>query len=995
MKWLASLVSALFVPLAPSLGVPQVVLEPGVQVAAAPYRRQGEATGLLATRARLRVQDVRLVEALRRLQESSGVPVAYSPALLPPERIVTCECAEATVEEALGRILEGTAFGFVVAADQLVIRRRPDQELRLASIELDMDGNAPLESVELGTVAPPGRLRLQGTVSGRVVTAGAGRPLSGVQVHLPGLDIGGLTNPEGRYLLQNVPAGEHEIVAQNIGYYPASRVVNVPEAGSVVVDFALEVRAISLQGLVVTGVAAETPQSLVPFTVEQVSAAEVQQVAHTSVGGMLQGTLPGVAVVQGSGLPGSEPSFLLRGPTSISGSQDPLFVVDGVILGGGIADINPQDIQSIEVVKGAAAAALYGSRAQAGVIQITTKSGAGMPEGENQVTLRTTFETNGIEHYLGVNGGNPWRTDGQGNFVDAHGNPVELPAEGRQLAFDDGADGSQATSTFADGEYPPPTFHPQTQFLDPGIRSKTHVAVRGNLEGTRYYVSGAYEREEGVITLLDPMEQRQVRLNLTQALGENFRLSLNSYLSDRSRHLVDQGFITDITWMTEKANLLRPDSDEPGGISAIGEPILVGNAGENPVNRLINTRHWEDRTRFIGGIVADYTPFPWLTLSGNLSFDRIDQDELEYERPGLTNLFGDPPTVGSMDREAFRQEVINASMTLASNRQFGDLTMRNRFRWLAERQDWNSLDISGADLAVDRTPRLGVITGTPDVDSRQRSVRSEGLFLINQFTYGNRYIADILIRYDGSSLFGEDERWQPYWRVSGAWRISQEPWFNLDWITELKPRYSIGTAGGRPAFAAQYETYAIERGDLVPTTLGNAQLKPELATEQEIGLDAVFANRLQITANYVDTKVENQLLLVPLPSKLGFQAQWQNAGTLESQTWELSVEAALIDRPNMRWTAQITADRTRNEITDLNRPAFEITGPGLSRSRMLVKEGESLGAFYGFEWLNSCEDFVADMPCDQFDVNDMGHLVWVGEGNTWRDGVAEDRKSVV
>lgn len=431
MKSLASLVPALFVTMAPSPGVAQVKLEREVRLASVAQHAKVETTDILARPARFRVEDVHLVDALVRLNKSSGVPVAYSPDMLPPERTVSCECADATVAEALGTILEGTGFEFVVAADQLVVRPRSDREVRLVSLELTNSPSTDLALFEIGGVlAPPNISTLQGTITGQVRTAAEGRPLSGVQVYLPELDIGGITNTEGRYLLQNVPAGRHEIVAQNLGYEPASQVVEVPEGGSVAVNFALEMRAISMEGLVVTGVAAETPQSLVPFSVEQVRAAEVQQVAHSSVGGMLQGSLPGVAVVQGTGMPGSEPSFLLRGPTSISGSQDPLFVIDGVIVGGGIADVNPQDIQSIEVVKGAAAAALYGSRAQAGVIQITTKSGAAMPVGNNQVTVRTTLESHGIEHYLGVNGGNPWRTDGQGNFVDVDGNPVELPAEG-------------------------------------------------------------------------------------------------------------------------------------------------------------------------------------------------------------------------------------------------------------------------------------------------------------------------------------------------------------------------------------------------------------------------------------------------------------------------------------------------------------------------------------------------------------------------------------
>lgn len=834
---------------------------------------------------------------------------------------------------------------------------------------------------------------VQGAVTGRVVAAESGEPLSNVQISLPALEIGTLTNEQGQFRIEDVPTGQHEVRAQRLGYATATRTVDVAEGQVTEVNFRLEQRAISMEGLVVTGVAGETPQSQVPFSVGNLPATEMQRVSQPSPGRMLQGRMSGVQVIQGSGQPGSEASIQLRGPTSITGSQEPLIVIDGVISTGGMSDINSEDIESMEVIKGAAAAALYGSRAQAGVIQITTTRGS-QAGGETVFTVRSTLESHDIEHYLGVNGGNYWRTDDQGNFLDHDGNPVELPAEGGELALDDGADGQQARSTFADEEFPPPTFDPMRQFFDPGTRFNLHASVRGNLDqGAQYYASGRYEREQGPITLNPPMEQYQGRVNWTQDIGEDFSVQATSYLSERNRPLMAEqgGLLIDLTWTSQKANLLEPCETCKGGISFIGDPIDIGNVDENPVHRLVNQTNEEDRTRILGGAEVDWTPNSWLTVTGDVSYDRADTDALWYERPGLQNLFDQPPTVGDIERNAFLREDFNGSITLASNRSFGeDLTMRNRFRWLVENTTRSSQTAEGSELAVDETPRLGVITGTPEVDSRQETIRAEGFFLINQATYKDRYVLDLLVRRDGSSLFGQDERWQTYGRASAAWRVSQEPWFDVGFVSELKPRYSIGSSGGRPQFNAQYQTYSVERGSIVPTTLGNEDLKPELAVEQEFGLDAVIAERLQFTVNYVDTKIEDQLLRVPLPAKAGFEAQWQNAGTLETNTWEVSIEGAIIDQQDVRWTAGVNADRTKNEITELNVPSYEVTNPGLSRARQMVREGETLGSFYGFQWLSSCDEFVPDMPCDQFDVNDFGHLVWVGEGNTWRDGVAND-----
>jgi TonB-linked SusC/RagA family outer membrane protein len=836
----------------------------------------------------------------------------------------------------------------------------------------------------------------QGTVTGAVTDASSGRPLTGAQVSITALQIGGLTNTEGRFVLLNVPAGQHAIEVQRLGYRTATQSVSVQSGGTAVVDFALEETAISMEGIVVTGVAGETPRSQLAFTVEQVDVAELQRIPTPTVRGLLQAKMPGVKVIQGSGQAGSEPSIQMRGPTSITGMQAPLIVIDGVITQGGIADLNTQDIASMEVVKGAAAAALYGSRAQAGVLQITTKSGAGMAEGSSEVIVRTTYEQNDLEHILGTNRSHPWQMDASGNFLDFDGNPVELPAQGRSIALDDGFNGTRGESAFADQAYPGTRYDPMRQFFDPGARITTNLSVSGNQSGTQYFISGGYTREEGAITLKDPMTQLNARLNLTQPIGEDLTLRLTSYYANRDRDLVDEqgGFVRALTFTTAQANLLRPDPDEPGGISHIGDPIDVGNAGNNPVNRLVNTSITEDRSRFIGGVDARYDALSWLSFTGNASYDRIDTSVLDYQRPGLSQLFNSTKTTGNIRQEDDIREEFNGSITASSNRQFGEsFTLRTSARWLVERLDVSSFSAQGSELPVDLVPRLGIVTGTPEIDSFSQSIRSEGFFLINQFAYKDRYVGDVLIRRDGSSLFGEDERWQTYWRLSAAWRIAQEEWFNVGWLNELKPRYSIGTSGGRPTFEAQYQTFDIDRGQIIPRTLGNADLKPELATEQEFGVDMVIANRLQIQASYVDTRVEDQLLLVPQTSAQGFEAQWRNAGTVESDTYELSLEAALIDNADMRWTARLNLDQTESIITELNTPSYEQTNPGLSRSRMRVAEGERIGSFYGFQFLGSCADLASSgggAPCDQFDVNDMGYLVYVGSGNTYQDGIAKD-----
>ncbi|MDH5589657.1 MAG: SusC/RagA family TonB-linked outer membrane protein, partial [Gemmatimonadota bacterium] len=704
----------------------------------------------------------------------------------------------------------------------------------------------------------------------------------------------------------------------------------------------------------------------------------------------LQSKVAGAKVVQGSGLPGSEPSFQLRGPTSITGSQTPLLVIDGVITNGGIADIDPADVESMEIVKGAAAAALFGSRASAGVIQITTRTGAHLRDGQTQFTFRTSYQANSIEHYYGVAQHHQWRMDAnQTAILDVAGNPITFPYRGTP-ALNDGGNGRNAYTTFMVNPYPSSVQvgDPVKQFFDPGGRLTNYVALAGNEGNTNYRISFDQTHEQGAIKLAKGLDQYNTRVNVSQRFGD-FDISAQAYFAKRDRGLMDEGgggIIRGLTFATAAADLMAVDP-ATGEVSAIGEPIYQGNVTRNPMYDLLNTTSEESRVRGMGGVDVNWAPTSWLTFQGNGSFDRIATDRYYYERPGLERPFNTPAT-GAISRGNDVRLEMNASLTASLNLRLSeDLTMRGRLRYLMESLDENGFSVSGSNLPVKDVEKISLIGGTPNLDSYNRAVRSMGMFAISSLTYQDKYIVDFLGRRDGSSLFGIEERWQNYYRFSGAWRVSQEPWFNVDWITELKPRYSIGTAGGRPAFAAQYQTYEVSAGAIIPRTLGNNQLKPELATEQEWGIDAIFAERIRVQANYVRTKIEDALILAPLPSVAGFEAQWRNGATIESNTREFSLDASIIETQDMLWSARLNLDRTKNRITHLSVAPYRISD---YRAGMYVREGEVLGSFYGWRWPTDCaQDLPAGTDCSQFQVNDEGYLVWVGSGNNWNEGISK------
>jgi len=261
-------------------------------------------------------------------------------------------------------------------------------------------------------------------------------------------------------------------------------------------------------------------------------------------------------------------------------------------------------------------------------------------------------------------------------------------------------------------------------------------------------------------------------------------------------------------------------------------------------------------------------------------------------------------------------------------------------------------------------------------------VRSQAGFLSVNADYGDRYIVDALIRRDGSSLFGAEERWQTFGRISGAYRISEEPFWNIDPISEAKVRYSYGTAGGRPSFEARFETFTLDDGSFSKSTLGNNQLKPEFQTEQSLGLELGLFERVFLDVTYVDTEIEDQIVEVPLEGAIGFDARFENAGTIESETWEANISADVIRSRDFSWSLGGNFARTRQEITEFGANPFR-TGP---EDRFRFGVGD-LGEMFGNKWVETA-DQLREMGLDPslFAENDDGFMVPVGQGNTARDG---------
>ncbi|HEY9225170.1 MAG TPA: SusC/RagA family TonB-linked outer membrane protein [Gemmatimonadaceae bacterium] len=826
----------------------------------------------------------------------------------------------------------------------------------------------PMFSAALLAQGPAGR------ITGIVTDSATTRPLSGANVSVAGTRLGAATDEEGRYTINGVPAGTLTLDVRRLGFKAVTRPgVAVTAGGTATVNIALPAIALSLEAIVTTGVVDPTSGTSVPFTVGRVEADNLPVPATNAVES-IQGKIAGVTIVP-SGQPGSGTNIMLRTPTSINKSNTPLMVIDGVIqttaFSGSTADLEAMDIESIEIVKGAAAASLYGSRAQSGVIQIRTKRGNNQAEGPTKYTLRSEVGVNSLGGNMHWAQYHQFMTDSNATtYVNAAGAPVLRSQRVAKPIY----------QRFQDSKFPGAVYDQVDRFFHPGNTYKNAFNISQNAGRTNWLMSVVNSKEDGVVLNSGTYSQTDVRLNLDHRLRDNLQLSFSGYHSRSLRYELYGDTFFDLINQSPDIDLRQRDS-------VTGMYVFQGDATEgreeNPLYVLSTEDSKRRRARTQGSLQARFSPLSWLSFDGNVSYDRSDRRNNFFLDAGvLTEGYGAAGGPGEIRITNGQTDAINAAASANLLQRFGSLTLRSTGRVLIERENNTTSTAEGTFLATRGVRSLDNATQR-QLESSQTEIRSSGYFVTLGADYRGKYIFDGLVRRDGSSLFGPEERWNQYYRLSGSWRMAEEPWWPFRFITEFKPRISRGTAGGRPDFDDQFETFAfIDGGGLTKENLGNPFLKPELSTETEFGVDAIIRDRYSLQVAYAKNRVVDQLLQIPLVGFYGYSNQWQNAGTVEGNTIEGTLEAQVIRRPNLTWRVGLVADRSRNKITEFNRACQTVNTIAFRCA------GETLGAMYGFHFLNNASELPADAAtrAAEFAVNDDGLLVWVGPGNKFTEG---------
>lgn len=773
-------------------------------------------------------------------------------------------------------------------------------------------------------------------VTGRVIDENTGETLPGVNVYIAGTTIGVTTGANGEYRIE-VPDPESVLVFSFVGY--AEQRIMVDDRTEINVSLFPDRRI--LEEVVVTGVLAETPTTKLGFTVDRISGEDIQRAPGVNIANNLASRGASIRVAAAGHAPGSDPDIQLRTATTIFGSSNPLIIIDGVLTEGNLSDINTDDIESIEIVKGAAASSLYGSRAANGVINITTKRGLGLAAGTSEITLRSEVGQSFMP------------------FTPAKTSAINFEMVGGEIDYD---------TPRPDGVYLTPyprTTDPLDIFFDPGFYQTQHVAFRGNSESgnTAVYSSLQYTGETGVVMLTDGMQRTNFRINIDHWVNDRLKVTASNLYSQVN---VDQRAVGgwDLFYYAD------PDADfladnEDGTPYNVAPNRLDPNRG-NPLYTIHNTISKSNRDRFLGHYALDYDLFHNLRLSASYGVDRRGTEGFNLHPRGLLQAGRDDLTTGSISSSNSLALAQTLQGDIFYHETFGDWNTKVRLQYLYESNDYNWYSGSGSHLAIKGkdVTNLNLASENININSGESTVIAQNVSGVFFVDYQEKYIFDALIRQDGVSLFGANERWQTFYRASAAWRMTED--FSIPGFQELKPRISYGVAGLRPPFAAQYEVVGLSRGVISsPVTIGNADLKSSFSNELEIGIDAQFLDRFNFTLNYANIINTHQILEVPVSATTGFATQWQNAGKLEAHSWEATLGANLIHQRDLQWNVRLMWDRMTQTVVELERPGYAIVSGGIFR----IEEGVDFGTFYGRKWARSLDDVVNQVP-DGYSVNE-------------------------
>ncbi|MFB6272973.1 MAG: SusC/RagA family TonB-linked outer membrane protein [Salinibacter sp.] len=827
----------------------------------------------------------------------------------------------------------------------------------------------------LALLLPATTFAQTGTISGTVTEAETGNTLPGVNIALVELNQGAATGPEGQYTIEGVPEGTYTLRATFVGYQDFTTEVTVEANETVTQDIELQSGAVGLEEVVVTGYGQQKTAGELTGSVSNISAEEIENVPAQNAQSLLQGRAAGVTLSATSGNPGAGFEVDIRGQGSINAGNRPLYIIDGVQVsfnqGSELTDrsplnsLSPGDIKSIQVLKDAAAASIYGAQAANGVVLIETKSGRA---GDVEVSLNFEGGVRFQSRRFEMANRDQWAELNQEAFknVGFYGFRENiLPAFG--YASD------TPVSELRDFDW-------QDWLFDPGGHRKFGFSASGGDESTQFFLSGSLTNTGGALKAKAVnYNNKNVRVNLDQRFTENLDVVLNLGLNkEESKGVCQDGFFINCPFyqgISEEPPISFPYSDD-GTYNPNTEQAAVFNPALflNEEKRTITT------TQLIGALKPTYQITSWLTAKSQFSIDWQDAEEFDYSTPEFARSSG-----GVLSRRFNDVTNMTLNATLNADYTFGDSHNLSGVVGTEYRREFEQEEETGYQGFNNNL--LRVPAAASEVSFFQgfnTEFRLFSYFGRVNYDFDGRYIATLTARYDGTSRFGANQRFGLFPSASLGWRISEENFFNVDAVDNLKLRVSYGVTGNSDIgnFSARglYNiggSYRDQVG-IRPGQLANPQLTWEENRELNVGLDwSLWGGRLTGSVNAYRSNSDELLLNRPLPISSGYGSITENAGQVRNEGIEFQLSTVNIQTEDFRWSTRFNFSVTQNEVVDLVGDREELN----SGSVLPIAEGHAIEAWKVPIW-------AGVNPAD-------GRPLWYDkDGNLTYRPTQEDRKFV-
>ncbi len=895
----------------------------------------------------------KLTEVLTEMSEIYRVFFTYEAELLQDVEVDFEFRRDEALEDAISRLLSDTGFQYKSYGGKYMvifqntkqgqksakkIGRKIRQLERLESnkkVSIQKNNTQPEQLfttvvhsiVELKTVAP---------ISGNVKDED-GQPLIGVNIIVKGTSAGTVTDLEGNFSL-DLPEGGQVLIFSYTGYENQEVPINNQTTLNIVMTESIS----QLEEIVVVGYGTVRKRDLTG-SVGSLEAKEFEDEVISNVSQGLQGKVAGVNVTTNGGAPGGAMIVRIRGNNSVIGGNDPLYVIDGFPVTAGnigetnlLATINPGDIESIEVLKDASATAIYGSRGSNGVVLITTKLGK---TGVNRVDFETSIGTRSITRTLDMMNSSQFLEIANERALNDGNNPFFTPQEVASL--------SQTNTDW------------QNEIFRTALVHNHTLRFSGGNENTRYLISANYFDEEGIIIGSDFL-RGSLRFNLDKDFGERSKLSTRVSLSRSVNNEVPSNNI--MLSALQAPPFLKPYNDDG---SFVPGPDLKSfpfspSAGTNPVAVALEQLDKRTIDRVLANVSGSYEILKGLTFKVLVGVDQLNNNR-DFYNPRTLEA-GLPAGAGSKSfgstTSLLNENTLNYNTTLRNNDRL-DVTLG--FTWQEETNDFLSGSASGfvTDDLKNAALGSGEAFAAPNTSFSEWTLLS---FLGRaNYSLNDKYLFTISGRRDGSSRFGEGNKWGFFPSAAFAWRLAEEDFIQNalpSAISDLKLRASWGISGNQAI--APYQS--LQRFSAVslafggkpntgfrPANLGNPDLQWETTEEFNVGLEfGIWNQRLSFSADYYVKNTEDLLALVNLPPTSGFSTTIQTIGSTRNNGVEFNLGAVLMRRNKLRWDANFNIAANRNEVTetatgqDIVGPGIEIVGPA-----NVVREGEPLSAFFG------------------------------------------------